>query len=139
MLARLARLGVAILGLLALCLAAGADPALSASPACSGRHDVVFASQADSASQAVVQSLACATALLRGLTAKTPVTVRLVDTATLRGQVSAISKADTATQPLTGTAIALQLLGAMGPHDDLDAIRRSQYNLTTAAEYDYHT
>src|SRR5438270_488797 len=113
MLARSARCGVLILGLLALCLPLGARFVLAASAPCSGRHDVVFSTKTDTASQTVVIALACATSRVRGLTARTPVIVRLVDAATLRAEVGQISQEDTATQPLTGTTIALQLLGAM--------------------------
>lgn len=138
--ARSARLCVAILGFLALCLPNRAGPALSAtSSPCAGRHDVTFSAAADSVAQTVIAGLACATARTRGLTAHTPVVVRLLDAAALRAQVLQISQQDTTSQPITGLAVALQLLGALTPHDDLATIRRAQYNLGTAAEYDYHS
>jgi hypothetical protein len=128
---------VATLGLMALCLSGGARPVLSAAQSCGGRHDVAFASTSDSAAQAMVVAIACATARARGLTARSPVAARLVDANTLRAEVARISQA--AAQPVAGTTVALQLLGALKPREDLAAIQRAQYNLDTAAQYDYRS
>jgi hypothetical protein len=89
--------------------------------------------------RAQVLMIACMTALVRGLSAQQPIKVRLVDDAALKAEVSQLTAADVASQPIDGTEIAMRLLGALSPSEDLAAIRRSKYDLDTAAQYDIRT
>lgn len=136
--ARMARRSAAILGLLlGLCLADALPQhaLLAAKDPCSGRRDVAIAATADAATQRTVLAVACATAGVRGLIARTPIIVRLVDGATLSATVKAIMRRDEASRPTASTTAALGLLGALNPGDDLAAIDGSGYSLSTAAQY----
>jgi hypothetical protein len=84
-------------------------------------------------------AIACMTSVVRGLTARQPITVRIVDDTALRAEITQLTQADVASQPINGTEIAMRLLGALSPNEDLATIRRSKYNLDTSAQYDIRT
>ena len=104
--------------------------------ACAARHAVVFLNQDYASSQASITAIACATEDVRGLTPHQPIKVRLVDSSSLRAEALAIRQRDVASEPLAGTELAFELLGALAPNQDLAAIRRSQYGGNTTAQYD---
>ncbi|HVA89894.1 MAG TPA: hypothetical protein VNL71_08615 [Chloroflexota bacterium] len=103
---------------------------------CASRHAVVFANQDYASSQASITAIACATEDVRGLTPHQPIIVKLVDSSSLRAEAMTIRQRDVAAEPLAGTELAFELLGALAPNQDLAAIRRSQYGGNTTAQYD---
>jgi hypothetical protein len=109
---------------------------MAATSSCAARHAVVFVNQGYGSSQASITAIACATEDVRGLTPHQPIKVRLVDSSSLRAEAVAIRQRDVAAEPLTGTEMAFELLGALAPNQDLAAIRRSQYGGNTTAQYD---
>src|SRR5690242_3865488 len=106
MFARSARRCVAVLGLLVVLCTMPYEQhprAHAGKDACTGRHDVAFATTADPATQRAVAAIACATSTVRGLTPRAPVAVRIVDAATLGADVKQIMQKDLAGSPITGT------------------------------------
>jgi hypothetical protein len=139
MFARSTRRIVAILGLLALCAPQQAQEVIAAQPQCNARQQVTFLTPGDAASQSGVVAVACATSKVRGLMPHTPIKVRLLDPGALRNQITQITQAEVAAEPLASVTTTLQLLGALGPKQDLGTIDRSQYNVDSAADYDIRT
>ena len=125
-----------ILGLCAFFSLAGPRVGVAAGSACAGRHAVVFVNQEYASSQASITAIACATEDVRGLLTHQPIKVRLVNSSSLRAEAIAIRQRDVAAEPLAGTELAFELLGALAPNQDLAAIRRSQYGGNTTAQYD---
>jgi hypothetical protein len=136
MFARTSRRIVVILGLLALLALQRLHTASAAPPQCTARQQVTFLNSGDAATENGIVSVVCATSRVRGLAPKAPVNVRLLDPTSLRGTITQLSEAEIAAQSLTGATETLQLLGALGPKQDLATIGRSQYNVNTAADYD---
>ena len=134
----LARRALVILGLLACQLAVQprhAATAASVSP-CAKRHDLTFSNPAPVPLQAVVLGIACHTSLVRGLDPRRPVTVRVVDAATMRARVGQIIGLDASSRPAAGDVAALQLLGVPITAEAITAVGRTRYTLDTAAQYD---
>ena len=96
----------------------------------------MFVGPVASSSAQVIRAIACATSLVRGLTAHTPVVAHSIDAVTLRNTITRIADSDTAGLPIAGSTATLQLLGVLGPGDDLRAIWHSQYSTDAAAQYD---
>ena len=136
MFARTSRRLVVILGLLALLALQRLHTASAAPPQCTARQQVTFLNPGDAATENGIVSVVCATSRVRGLTPKTPVNVRLLDPVSLRGTITQLSQAEIDAESLAGATETLQLLGALGPKQDLATIGRSQYNVNTAADYD---
>ncbi|MGH2347175.1 MAG: hypothetical protein ACRDG4_18260, partial [Chloroflexota bacterium] len=128
-----------ILGLCLLCRPTDARNGVAAASLCAGRHDVVFSPHGDTLSRTKVAAVACATEGVRDLTARQPITVRLVDAADLRSEAALIRKRDVAAESLDATSRALVLLGALSPDQSLSQIRSSQYSGNTTAQYDIHS
>jgi hypothetical protein len=139
MFARSTRRVVAILGLLALFAPQESREVIAAQPQCNARQQVTFLTPGDAASQSGVVTVACATSKVRGLMPHTPIRVRLLDPTALRNQITQITQAEVAAEQLAGVTATLQLLGALGPKQDLGAVDRSQYNVNSAADYDIRT
>jgi hypothetical protein len=139
MFARTSRRIVVILGLLALLAQQRLHTASAGPTQCTARQQVTFLNTGDAATENGIVSVVCATSRVRGLTAKSPVNVRLLDPTSLRGTITQLSQAEIDAESLAGTTQTLQLLGALGPKQDLATIGRSQYNVNTAADYDPHS
>ena len=133
-----ARRALAILGLLACQLAVHPRQATTAAPAspCAKRHDLLFSNPAPPPLQAAVLGIACRTSLVRGLDPRRPVTVRVVDAATMHARVAQISTQDATSRPAAGDVAALQLLGVPVTAEAIMTVGRTRYTLDTAAQYD---
>lgn len=127
-----------ILGLCVFRVVVPVGHGVAAPSPCGGRHDVAFATHDYASSQAPILAIACATEGVRELTPRQPIEVRVVDAASLRTEAGLIRQREVAAEKLDGTILAFQLLGALGPKQDLAAIRRSQYSGNTTAQYDSH-
>jgi hypothetical protein len=57
----------------------------------------------------------------------------------LRSEADQIRQRDIEAEPLDGTSLAMRLLGALSPQQDLATIRRSQINGNSTAQYDRYS